>query len=80
MVEKKAYPGTISSVILSIVVMGILLMPFYIANNRDRLRKGEVGYEFVETMCFDITKKSEFESDEFTNFREPCVLIFKWEV
>ena len=59
---KKAYPGTISSVILSVVVVMMLLMPFYVANNRDRLRKGYGEFEYKEIMCFDINNVNQFDN------------------
>lgn len=65
MVEKKAYPGTISSVILSVFVVIIMLLPFYTANHMEKIREGEGKYEFQEVMCFDISKKSEFEHDDY---------------
>ena len=65
MVEKKAYPGTISSVILSVIVMIMLLMPFYVANNRDRLRKGYGEFEYKEVMCFDINEIGNFDHNYF---------------
>jgi len=73
MVVKKAYPGTISSVILSVIVMIMLLLPFYVANNRDRLRVGEGGIEFKEVMCFDINDKSYFQSDNFHIYKPPLI-------
>ena len=60
---EKAYKGTISSVILSIVVLGILLIPFAMANHIQKLREGDGKYNFKETMCFDIDDEDYFNND-----------------
>lgn len=60
MVEKKAYPGTLSSVILSIVVLGILIVPFATANHLEKVRRGEGKYEFKETMFWDVDNEDDF--------------------
>jgi len=58
---KNAYPGTISSVMLSVLVVILLLVPFYIANHLDKVRRGEAKYEFKEVMFFDINSKDDFK-------------------
>lgn len=68
---EKAYPGTISSIILSVIVVMILLVPFAMANRMEKIRNGEAKYEFREVMCFDITKKSDFQGDDFSYIRQP---------
>ncbi len=62
---KKAYPGTISSIILSVIVVMLLLVPFYTANHLQKVRYGEAKYEFKEVMCFDIDSKSQFMHDNY---------------
>jgi len=59
----EAYKGTISSVILSIVVIGILLVPFITANQLQKTRDGEGEYDFKETMCWDIDSEDDFYND-----------------
>jgi len=70
---KKAYPGTISSVILSVVVVMMLLMPFYVATHREKLRTGEGGYEFNERI-WDIDSDDDFDNtwDDVNSFLLPC--------
>ncbi len=60
---KEAHPGTISSVILSVFVAIMLLMPFYTANHMQRYREGLVTYEFKDRLCFDINDRSQIAQD-----------------
>ncbi len=66
MVEK-AHPGTISSIILSVLVVGILLMPFYMANQRDKFRTGEGEFDFKEVMYWNLESDSDFEEVAWTH-------------
>jgi len=67
MVEEKkgldAYKGTISSVILSIVVIGIILVPFITAGYVQKVREGDGKYRFKETMCWDIDEQEDFNNE-----------------
>lgn len=67
MAEKKkgaeAYKGTISSVILSLFVLFLFLVPVFTANAVNKVRKGDGKYDFQETMCFDINDEDQFEDD-----------------
>lgn len=60
---KKAYKGTISSIILSVVVLGILLVPFFTANHIQKVREGEGKYEFKATICWDVDEQEDFENN-----------------
>lgn len=68
MAEKKPYPGTISSIILSVVVVMILLVPFVTANHLQKVRDGETKYDFKEVMCFDIDNVNQFDNEYNTGF------------
>lgn len=56
----EAYKGTISSVILSVIVVGVLLVPFVSANYLEKVRRGEGKYEFKETIFWDIDDEDDF--------------------
>ncbi len=79
---KEAYPGTISSVILSVFVVMILLVPFYMANQRDKVRTGEGEYEFKEVICFDINSEDQFfnEYNNWYNNYPPGAFSFMYRI
>jgi len=59
----KAYRGTISSIIMSVVVLGILLIPVITANHIQKVRSGNGKYEFKETMCWTIDEQEDFNGN-----------------
>lgn len=61
--DKTPYKGTVSSVILSLFVLFLFLVPIITANGIDKVRKGNGKYNFKETICFDINDDSQFEDD-----------------
>ncbi len=86
MPEKKPYPGTISSIILSVIVVMILLVPFATANHLQKVRDGEVKYEFGEVMCWDIDNVNQFDNthtrfdpiDPFCSVGTGALVHFQW--
>jgi len=63
LVEKKVYKGTISSVILSVVVLVLLITPLLVANRIQDIREGKGKYAFKETLCYDINREDQFLND-----------------
>jgi len=66
---EEALKGTISSIILSVFVMFLFLIPVFTANAVDKVRKGDGDYNFQEVMCFDINSEDHFDDDPDV---EPC--------
>lgn len=61
--EAEAYKGTISSIILSIFVLFLFLVPVFTANAVDKVRKGDGKYNFQDAICYDIDGLEDFEDD-----------------
>jgi len=65
MAEKKdtAFKGTISSIILSLFVLFLFLIPVFTANSIDKVRMGNGKYNFKDAICYDIDDEDDFEDD-----------------
>ena len=60
---EEAYKGTISSIILSLFVSFLFLVPVFTANAVDKVRKGDGKYNFQDAICYDIDGLEDFEDD-----------------
>lgn len=78
--EKKNYPGTISSVILSVFVVILVLLPFATANYMEKVRNGNGKYEFKETMFWDLNSNDDFYITKYIHYSDTGILrgLYPW--
>ena len=60
---EEAFKGTISSVILSVFVLFLFLVPVFSANAVEKVRGGDGKYNFQDSLCYDIDGEDDLDDD-----------------